>query len=92
LDLQKENVSTIIWTTGFTTDHSYIKLPVFNENGSPLHKDGSSPVDGLYFMGLHFLRTRKSAIIFGIKEDAEFIASNVVRFARGEKANIQPIS
>ncbi len=78
LNLTEHNIKSIIWTTGFGADFSYIKLPILNSDGSPKHKNGLSDVKGLYFLGFPWLRMRKSGMIFGIKEDAEFIADAVV--------------
>lgn len=78
LRLKENNITSIIWTTGFTGDFSYLKLPAFNENGMLRHSDGISDIDGLYFLGLPWLRKRKSGIILGIMEDARFIAEKLM--------------
>jgi putative flavoprotein involved in K+ transport len=77
LDLRTENITSIIWCNGFTGDYRYLKLPVLNEKGMPLHRNGISPVPGLYFLGIYWLRSRKSGIIHGIAEDSEFIISQL---------------
>ncbi len=76
-DLKETNIRSIIWTTGFTGDFSYLKLPYFNDDGMLKHTDGISDIEGLYFLGLPWLRKRKSGIILGIKEDSEFIAEKL---------------
>ncbi len=78
LDLKERGIHSIILTTGFTGDFSWIELPVLDEQGKPKHKNGISDVEGLYFIGFPWLRTRKSGIIYGIKEDAEFIVGKVL--------------
>src|SRR4029077_4197558 len=35
LNTVKDNIQTIIWTTGFSGNFSYIKLPVFDNDGNP---------------------------------------------------------
>jgi putative flavoprotein involved in K+ transport len=77
LSLKENNVNSIIWTTGFSGDFNYLKLPVLNPEKIPIHHNGISEVDGLYFIGLPWLRKRKSAIIYGINDDAEFIANQI---------------
>jgi putative flavoprotein involved in K+ transport len=77
LNLREANVSTIIWATGFTGDFSWIHLPVFDAAGKPIHKRGVSPVRGFYFIGFPWLNSRKSGIIYGIEDDAHFIASAI---------------
>ncbi|MBI2427564.1 MAG: NAD(P)-binding domain-containing protein [Ignavibacteriales bacterium] len=78
LDLKKEGIGTIIWTTGFSADFSWIRLPVLDKQGSPQHKNGISDVEGLYFIGFPWLRTRKSGIIYGIRDDAKFITEELM--------------
>jgi putative flavoprotein involved in K+ transport len=74
LNLEEHNIGSIIWATGFNCDFSYIKLPVINAEGLPIHDNGIAAEDGLYFVGLPWLRTRKSLLIYGAKDDAAFIA------------------
>jgi putative flavoprotein involved in K+ transport len=81
LDLEEHNIGSIIWSTGFNCDFSYIKLPVTDSDGLPVHDDGITNVDGLYFTGLPWQRARKSSLIYGAKEDAEFIAGKVHQLA-----------
>jgi putative flavoprotein involved in K+ transport len=77
LDLGKANITSIIWATGFTADFSYLKDRVISSHGRPMHRNGISNVPGLYFLGLPWLRKRKSGIVNGIVEDAAFIAEQV---------------
>jgi putative flavoprotein involved in K+ transport len=74
LNLQEAKVGTIIWATGFTGDFGWIHLPVFDPNGTPIYQHGISPITGLYFIGFPWLNKRKSGIIYGIAEDAQYIA------------------
>jgi putative flavoprotein involved in K+ transport len=79
LDLEKENIHTIIWATGFTGDFSYLKDQALGSRGLPVHSRGISNVAGLYFVGLPWLRKRKSGFINGMVEDATVIAEHVRR-------------
>jgi putative flavoprotein involved in K+ transport len=79
LDLAEANVGAIVWCTGFTADFSWIRLPVLDDDGGPLHERGIAPVPGIYFLGFPWLHCRKSGIIFGIEEDAKYIASAIAR-------------
>ena len=63
LYLQENNINSIIWSTGFNVNYSYIKPPVFDDNGKLKHKDGIPTVPGLYFPGYPWLRNRKSPIL-----------------------------
>jgi putative flavoprotein involved in K+ transport len=77
LDLRAARVSTVIWATGFTADFSWIHLPVLDAEGKPMHHRGKSPVPGLYFIGFPWLNSRKSGIIYGIEDDARYIAGAI---------------
>jgi putative flavoprotein involved in K+ transport len=78
LSLKNRNITSIIWATGFKGDFSYLKLPVSDGSGTLRHSDGLSSVEGLYFVGLPWLRKRKSGIIPGIREDSEFIVHKLM--------------
>jgi putative flavoprotein involved in K+ transport len=82
LDLKENNIHTIIWSTGFDHDHSYIKLPVFDDKGKLIHKDGIPGFPGLYFLGYPWLRTRKSPILFGIIEDVKFVVDKLYKYSK----------
>ena len=79
LNLREAGVTTVIWATGFTGDFSWIHLPVLDAEGKPIHQRGISPVRGLYFIGFPWLNSRKSGIIFGIEDDANYIAGAIAR-------------
>ncbi len=74
LNLEEANIRTVIWATGFTGDFSWIHLPVFDEEKRPIHKRGVTAERGLYFVGFPWLNSRKSGVIYGIEEDAQYIA------------------
>jgi putative flavoprotein involved in K+ transport len=82
LDLLQHSIRSVIWCTGFTSNFDYLKLPVFKEDGSIRHQKGIAAVPGLYFLALPWLRKRKSALIYGIKEDAEFICEKVYEYSQ----------
>jgi len=70
----------VIFTTGFRPDYASW-LPwreAFDPQGFPLHDDGASTaVPGLFFLGTHFLRKRKSSLLIGVGEDAAIVAERV---------------
>jgi len=81
LDLRAENVGAVIWATGYGLDFGWIDVPVLDANGEPVHCNGISDVAGLYFLGLHWLSTRKSAFLSGVGDDAVVLADHIA--ARG---------
>jgi len=75
-----------VFAGGFRPDHeSWVCIPgAFDELRFPIHEDGASPVaDGLYFIGVHFLRKRKSSSFTGVCEDAPIVASKIAEARRG---------
>jgi putative flavoprotein involved in K+ transport len=77
LDLQSAGISTIIWASGYQLDFGWVQIPVFDQAGSPVHQRGVTAFPGLYFLGLHWLYKTKSALLYGVGEDAAFIASAI---------------
>ena len=88
LNFEKDDLRSIIWSTGFHGDFSYIKLPVFDEEGNLKQKDSVSVIPGLYFLGLPWLRNRKSVILVGIKEDAEFVADTINNHIKANSGSV----
>jgi putative flavoprotein involved in K+ transport len=74
LDLAAEGVSTILWTSGYRLDFTWIDLPIFDEMGIPRHLRGVSEVPGLTFIGLPWQYFQGSHAFFGIAKDAEYLA------------------
>jgi putative flavoprotein involved in K+ transport len=77
LDFQAAGVTSIVWCTGFTGDFSWVHRPVLNDVGLPHHDGGASNEPGLWFVGLKWLSSRKSGILFGFPDDAAAIADQV---------------
>ena len=77
LDLRASGISTVIWATGYTFDFSLVKLPVFDGNGYPIQKRGVTEYNGLYFLGMPWLHSRKSGILFGVGDDAAYLAAHI---------------
>ena len=71
------DVDAVIWATGYRPDYSWIKLPVFDEDGRLRHRRGVTDVRGLYFLGLSWQHTRGSALLGWVGDDAEFIAGQI---------------
>ena len=84
-------VANVVWCTGFHPGFSWIDLPVFGEDGAPVHERGVVAREpGLYFVGLHFLYAMSSAMIHGVGRDAEHIAELIAARARAPRAAEEP--
>ena len=78
LDVSQEGIRTVIWTSGYRPDYSWVRVPVFDEMGFPIQVDGRTSATGLYFVGVHWLRTTKSSILHGVGEDAEVVTNQIL--------------
>jgi putative flavoprotein involved in K+ transport len=82
------DVANIIWCSGFHAGFDWIDLPVFGEQGEPLHQAGvveSQP--GLYFVGLTFLYAMSSSMIHGVGRDAARIVAAMMLTRRAAPFN-----
>ena len=72
------DVATVLWCTGFRPDFAWVDLPVFDQDGAPVHHRGvvgSQP--GLFILGLWFLSAFTSSLLGGVGSDAEHIAEQI---------------
>lgn len=77
LNLAEAGITTIIWATGFVQDFKWLDVDAFNRNGKPSHDRGISKEPGIYFLGLPWLSMRGSSFIWGVWEDAKYLASHI---------------
>ena len=77
LDPVAAGITAIIWATGFRYDYDWIKLPVLDATGAPVHERGVTAAAGLYFLGLRWLHRRSSAFIGGVGQDAAYLAEHI---------------
>ncbi len=80
LDLRAAGVSAVIWATGYGFDYGWLKVPVLDGAGAPVHRAGVSEVPGLYFLGLPWMTRMPSAFLVpeGMGRDAADIAERIV--------------
>jgi len=72
------DVSNVIWCTGFRVEFPWIDLPIFGEDGRPMHERGVVVGEpGLYFVGLLFQYAVTSDVLPGVGRDAEYIAKRI---------------
>ncbi len=77
--LPVSSLGAVILTSGYRPDYrGWVRLPVFDDLGFPVVEDDlTTAVPGLYFCGVHYLRTRGSALLFGVGNDAALVATAV---------------
>jgi putative flavoprotein involved in K+ transport len=80
LDLNRGEIRTIVWATGYRPDYRWLDVPVVDGKGRLEHDGGvvtASP--GLYVLGLPVLRRRRSTFIHGIEDDAREVIAHLAR-------------
>ena len=77
IDLKEAGINSIVWATGFDVDFSWLKVDALDENGKPKHERGISTESGIYFLGLPWQSRRGSSFIWGVWQDAKFLADQI---------------
>ncbi|MGI9520884.1 MAG: flavin-containing monooxygenase, partial [Hyphomicrobiaceae bacterium] len=78
LDLREEGIESIVWSTGWSSDYSWIDFPIVDRQGYPVQSRGVTQHPGLYFCGLHWMHTLKSGLFFGVGEDAQYVTDHLL--------------
>jgi putative flavoprotein involved in K+ transport len=77
LNLRKENIGTIIWANGYGFSFEWVQLPIFDARGAPIQQRGVTACPGIYFLGLHWMHTFRSAILPFVGRDASYLADHI---------------
>lgn len=77
LDLNREQIATVVWATGFRRLYPWLRVPVLDHTGEVVHSGGVTAVPGLYVVGLQFLRRRSSSFLDGVGKDADALAEHI---------------
>ena len=78
LDPAEHDITSVIWASGYTFDFSLIQLPVRDPDGYPIQTRGVTEFPGLYFLGMPWLHSRKSGLLYGVGEDAAHVVSHIL--------------
>ncbi|PTA66726.1 MULTISPECIES: flavin-containing monooxygenase [Deinococcus] len=62
---------SVLWATGFRPNYRWLAVDVLNDQGQPMHDGGVTRVPGVFFLGLPWQRTRNSALLGGVGQDAQ---------------------
>jgi putative flavoprotein involved in K+ transport len=80
IDLDAEGIRTVIWSTGYRQDFSWIRVPgVLAANGAPYQRQGVSPVPGIYFVGIHRMWEAGSGTLLGCGWAATHVADHIAQ-------------
>jgi putative flavoprotein involved in K+ transport len=79
-ELSARELGAVVIASGYRPAYrDWMQFPdAFDDLGFPIQRDGGSTiVRGVYFVGTHFLRKRKSSTLFGMGEDAAIVAHTI---------------
>ena len=82
LNLREAGIRSIIWSTGFKCDFSWVKPAALDSYGYPEQHRGIASSRGLYFVGLPWLSKYRSGFLLGVGEDAAYVAAHIAGEAR----------
>jgi putative flavoprotein involved in K+ transport len=77
LDLAEANITSIIWSTGFTTNYRWVKVGVFDGEGMPTHNRGITSSAGMHFIGLPWQHTWGSGRFAAVARDSEYLVDQL---------------
>ncbi len=77
LDLRSENITTVIWSTGFVGDFRWLEVPgAIDADGRPIQK-GCVSTRGIYFAGLDSSESLRAGTVLIAAVEAETIVNHL---------------
>ena len=74
------SVSSIVWSTGYKPDFSWLNLDAIDKSGWPDAQRGiSNKINGLYFVGMLFQFGLTSGLVGGVGRDAAFVVEQIIK-------------
>ena len=83
LNLHEENIGAIIRASGYGYSFDWVRLPVVRADGTPVQQRGVTACPGVYFLGLHWMHTFRSAVLAFVGRDAAYLADHMDRLGAG---------
>lgn len=69
-ELSLSRFESVVWATGYRPTYPWLDAAAFDRRQRIIHDGGVGTIPGMYFLGLPFMRRRKSAFIDGVGPDA----------------------
>lgn len=74
-----EPLEAVVWATGYRPDYDWVELPILESDGSPRHHRGLTEAPGVAFLGLNWLDSRRSALLYGAGPDARRVVAALLQ-------------
>jgi putative flavoprotein involved in K+ transport len=79
-ELDLARFGTVIWATGFRPTYRWLDPRALDRRGRVGHDGGVASMQGLYLVGLPFLRRRRSNLLAGLGLDASELGQHLVEY------------
>jgi putative flavoprotein involved in K+ transport len=79
-ELDLTRFGTVIWATGFRPTYRWLDPRALDRRGRVGHDGGVASMQGLYLLGLPFLRRRRSNLLAGLGLDASELGQHLVEY------------
>ena len=88
------DVRNVVWCTGFRPDFSWIEAPFeLGDDGYPVQYRGAVPsAPGLYFVGLLFLHSFTSMLVYGTGRDTGRVAKHIASQAERSRQSARAVT
>ncbi len=83
---------SVVWATGYRPTFSWLDAAIRDRHRRPVHDGGIAETPGLYFLGLPFMRRRKSNFIDGVGPDATEVISCLHAYLDHRRRRVQRTS
>jgi len=78
-DGDSHEIGAVVWATGYRDDTTWVAIAdAVDSSGGFIEARGTSPVDGLFFVGRPWQMTQSSGLATGVGADAEAIVGQLV--------------
>ena len=79
-------VTTVIWAIGYRDNSAWVKVPeVKDAHGNFVQQQGIGPLPNFYFIGRPWQRSRGSALIMGVGDDAAWMRDRIMTDFGGDE-------
>jgi putative flavoprotein involved in K+ transport len=77
VDLDAEGITSVVWGTGYRFDLSWVRFPILDPAGEPLHELGATRVPGMHVLGFAVRRRPRSSLLPYVGAEAQAVAAAI---------------